>query len=52
MNFSRGRLSVASNMSGRNSRESFGSEVEVDGGVALTEEAVKTGLPDTLTRGA
>ena len=52
MNFSHARLSVASNMSGRDSHESFGSEVEVDGGVALTEEAVETGLPDILTSAA
>jgi hypothetical protein len=49
MNFSHARLSVASNMSGGESHESFGSEVEVDGGVALTEEAVETGLPDIIT---
>jgi hypothetical protein len=52
MNFSHARLSVASNMSGGESHESFGSEVEVDGGVALTEEAVETGLPDILTSAA
>lgn len=52
MNFSHARLSVASNMSGRDSRQSFGSEVEVEGGVALTEEAVETGLPDILTSAA
>ena len=28
---------------------SEGSEVEVDGGVALTEEAVQTHIPDILT---
>jgi hypothetical protein len=52
MHFSHARLSVASNMSGRDSRQSFGSEVEVEGGVALTEEAVETGLPDILTSAA
>ena len=52
MNFSHARLSVASNMSVGESHESFGSEVEVDGGVALTEEAVETGLPDILTSAA
>jgi hypothetical protein len=49
INFGHARLSVASDMSGKNSRDSFGSEVEVDGGVALTEEAVETGLPNILT---
>ena len=49
LNFSHARLSVASDMSGRESHESFGIEIEVDGGVALTEEAVETGLPDILT---
>lgn len=52
VNFSHARLSVVSNMSGRDSHESFCSEVEVDGGVALTEEAVESGLPDILTNTA
>jgi hypothetical protein len=52
MNFSHTRLSITSNMSGRDSRQSFGSEVEVEGGVALTEEAVETGLPDIVTSAA
>ncbi|KAK5117772.1 hypothetical protein LTR85_008747 [Meristemomyces frigidus] len=34
---------------GKDSNSSFGSEVEVEGGVALTEEAVETGTPDILT---
>lgn len=33
----------------KNSTSSFGSEVEVEGGVALTEEAVGTGSPDIAT---
>lgn len=33
----------------RDSNSSFGSEVEVQGGVALTEEAVGRGMPDILT---
>jgi hypothetical protein len=49
MNFDHSRLSVGSDMSGKDSHDSFGSEVEVEGGVALTEEAVETGLPDILT---
>jgi hypothetical protein len=49
LNFDHSRLSVGSDMSGKDSHESFGSEVEVEGGVALTEEAVETGLPDILT---
>lgn len=49
MNFNNARLSVGSDMSGRDSHDSFGSEVEVEGGVALTEEAVETGVPDILT---
>ena len=36
-------------VSGKDSNSSLGSEVEVDGGVALTEEAVGTGLPDIFT---
>lgn len=50
MNFSHARLSVRSDMTGKESHDSFGSEIEVEGGVALTEEAVETGLPDILTR--
>lgn len=34
---------------GRDSNSSFGSEVEVEGGLALTEEAVETGMPDIGT---
>jgi hypothetical protein len=34
---------------GKDSNSSLGSEVEVEGGVALTEEAVETGVPDILT---
>ena len=34
---------------GRESHSSLGSEVEVEGGVALTEEAVRAGIPDILT---
>jgi hypothetical protein len=49
MNFDHSRLSVGSDMSGKDSHDSFGSEVEVEGGVALTEEAVETGLPDIIT---
>lgn len=49
VNFSHARLSVGSDASGKDSHDSFGSEVEVEGGVALTEEAVETGLPDILT---
>jgi hypothetical protein len=49
INFSHARLSVGSDMTGEDSHASFGSEVEVEGGVALTEEAVETGLPDILT---
>lgn len=49
MKFNNARLSVGSDMSGRDSHDSFGSEVEVEGGVALTEEAVETGLPDIFT---
>lgn len=51
MNFDRSRLSVGSDLSGKDSHDSFGSEVEVEGGVALTEEAVETGLPDIITAG-
>ena len=36
---------------GNDSSSSFGSAVEVEGGVALTEEAVETGSPDILTDG-
>jgi hypothetical protein len=49
INFSHARLSVGSDMTGQDSHDSLGSEVEVEGGVALTEEAVETGLPDILT---
>jgi hypothetical protein len=35
---------------GKNSHSSLGSELEVAGGVALTEEAVETGLPDIVTQ--
>ena len=49
MSFDHARLSVGSDMSGKDSHSSFGSEVEVEGGVALTEEAVETGLPDILS---
>jgi len=49
MNFDHSRLSIASDLSGKDSHDSFGSEVEVEGGVALTEEAVETGLPDIIT---
>jgi hypothetical protein len=49
LNLDHSRLSVGSDMSGKDSHESFGSEVEVEGGVSLTEEAVGTGLPDILT---
>ncbi|KAF2774072.1 hypothetical protein EJ03DRAFT_379812 [Teratosphaeria nubilosa] len=34
---------------GKDSSSSLGSEVEVDGGVALTEEAVESGIPDIVT---
>ncbi|KAF2161359.1 hypothetical protein M409DRAFT_28094 [Zasmidium cellare ATCC 36951] len=34
---------------GRPSSSSLGSEVEVEGGVALTEEAVESGTPDIIT---
>ncbi|KAF2486079.1 hypothetical protein BDY17DRAFT_70622 [Neohortaea acidophila] len=34
---------------GTDSNSSLGSEVEVEGGVALTEEAVEAGLPDLVT---
>jgi hypothetical protein len=49
INFNHARLSVGSDMTGKDSHDSFGSEVEVEGGVALTEEAIETGLPDILT---
>jgi hypothetical protein len=49
INFSHARPSVGSDMTGKDSHDSFGSEVEVEGGVALTEEAVETGLSDILT---
>ncbi|KAM0722730.1 hypothetical protein Q7P37_002171 [Cladosporium fusiforme] len=49
MDFSAVRLSVGTDLSGKDSHDSFGSEVEVDGGVALTEEAIGTGLPDIRT---
>lgn len=49
MDFGHARLSVGSDISAKDSHDSFGSEVEVDGGVALTEEAVETGLPDIRT---
>ena len=49
MNFDHSRLSVGSDMSGKDSHDSFGIEIEVEGGVALTEEAVETGLPDVIT---
>ena len=38
-------------MRGKESSSSLGSEVEVEGGVALTEEAVETGTPDIATDG-
>lgn len=34
---------------GKDSSSSLGSEVEVEGGVALTEEAVESGTPDIIT---
>lgn len=49
MSFNSARLSVGSDLSGRSSHDSYGSEVEVEGGVALKEEAVESGLPDILT---
>lgn len=42
-----GRLGLG--IRGKASNSSFGSEVEVEGGVALTEEAVETGTPDIIT---
>ena len=36
-------------MTGKDSNSSLGSEIEVEGGVALTEEAVETGVPDIIT---
>ena len=38
-----------SSLHGKDSKTSMGSEVEVEGGVALTEEAVGTGVPDIIT---
>jgi len=38
-------------MRGKDSSSSLGSEVEVEGGVALTEEAVEMGTPDIATDG-
>lgn len=49
MDFSNARLSVGSALTGKDSDDSFGSEIEVEGGVALTEEAVGSGLPDIRT---
>lgn len=37
------------NLRGSESNSSIGSEVEVDGGVALKEEAVERGVPDIIT---
>ena len=39
-----------SGIAGKDSNSSLGSEVEVEGGVALTEEAVESGMPDIVTR--
>lgn len=50
MDFDHVRLSVGSNLTRQDSNSSsYGSEVEVEGGVALTEEAVGLGLPDIVT---
>lgn len=40
------RLSVGTELSGKTSKSSLGSELEVEGGVALTEGAVESRLPD------
>lgn len=40
--------SLPYNLHGSKSNSSMGSEIEVDGGVALTEQAVETGIPDIL----
>ena len=47
-----GRLNVGLGIMGHsnNSTDSFGSEIEVDGGVALTEEAVGMQMPDIMTQ--
>ncbi|KAF4551254.1 Hypothetical protein D9617_14g077110 [Elsinoe fawcettii] len=37
-------------LSSSNSDSSYGEEIDVDGGVALTEEAVELGVPDIITR--
>lgn len=50
MNFQRLRLGSKTGLDSKESDSSFDSELEVDGGVALTEEAVGTGLPDIVTR--
>lgn len=42
-----GRLGLS--VRGKDSTSSLGSEVEVAGGVALTEEALETGVPDVFT---
>ncbi|KAH9829781.1 hypothetical protein Tdes44962_MAKER02259 [Teratosphaeria destructans] len=46
-----GRLAIPLGLGfgGTDSSSSLGSEVEVDGGVALTEEAVESGVPDIVT---
>ncbi|KAK3680149.1 hypothetical protein LTR78_000526 [Recurvomyces mirabilis] len=42
------RKRLGFSLRGRDSHSSLGSEVEVEGGVALTEEAVRAGIPDIL----
>lgn len=43
------RLSVGTEMTGKTSKSSLGRELEVEGGVALTEGAVESRLPDIAT---
>lgn len=50
MDFSNVRLSIGTDLSGKDSHDSLGSEIEVEGGVALTEEGVLSGLPDIRTK--
>ena len=45
----RSRLSVGTDFTGKTSKSSFGSEMDVEGGVALTEGAVESRLPDIAT---
>ncbi|KAK5118960.1 hypothetical protein LTR62_000171 [Meristemomyces frigidus] len=49
LDVTRGGKTVRLALRGKTSCSSLGSEVGVEGGVALTEEAVGTGIPDILT---